>query len=214
MAQFTGTCDARTEELFQRVRRTVKMYAESAVQLGKIKEVSNLHEYVCPSTLDVFLSVVSYCPRHLDVGADINADDHNAAWDPLVWDHDNGYSAVVALDLLVGNASLQVDAILGEDGSKVSRSANFKVPSHDPRDKREDGDFEAKVLQRVTSLETEDTTDDDSLLLALSLGPDSIGTVLVLEREDALEFVARKRRDEAFAANSEDELVVLGSRSR
>ena len=51
------------KELFQRVRRTVKMYAESAVQLGKIKEVSNLHEYVCPSTLDVFLYVVSYCPQ-------------------------------------------------------------------------------------------------------------------------------------------------------
>ena len=101
----------------------MKMYAESAVQLGKIKEVSNLHEYVCPSTLDVFLYVVSYCPRHLDVGADINADDHNVAWDPLMWAHDSADSAVVALDLLGGNVSLQVDAILGEDGSKVGKQS-------------------------------------------------------------------------------------------
>ena len=81
-----------------------------------------------------------------------------------MWDHYSAYNAVVALDLLGGNASLQVDAVLGEDGSKVSRSANFKVPSHEPRDEREDGDLEAKVLQRVNSLEIKDTTDDDSLL--------------------------------------------------
>ena len=136
------------------------MYAEP-VQLGMIKEVSNLHEYVCPSTLDAFLYVVSCCPRHLDVGADINADDHNVAWDPLMWAHDSADSAVVALDLLGGNVSLQVDAILGEDGSKVGRSANCKVPSHDLRDEREDYDLDAKVFQRVGSLETEDTTDDD-----------------------------------------------------
>ena len=76
-------------------------------------------------------------------------------------------------------------ASLGEDGSKVSRSAKLKLPSHDPPDELEDGDLDINSLQRVSSLEAEDTTTDD----------DSIGIALVLDREDALEVVARKRRD-------------------
>ena len=88
------------------------------------------------------------------------------------------------------SASLQGVASLGEDGSKVSRSANLKQPSHDPRHELEDGDLQAKLLQRVSSLEPRNTTtDDDSLLLALSVGSDSIGIALVLDREDALEFM-------------------------
>ena len=39
--------------------------------------------YVCPSTLDVFLYVVSCSPHHLDVGAHTNADDHTLG----LWSH-------------------------------------------------------------------------------------------------------------------------------
>ena len=48
---------------FQRARRVVKMYTESPVEVAKLKDVSNLHDYVCPNTLDVFLCAVSYVPQ-------------------------------------------------------------------------------------------------------------------------------------------------------